>query len=274
MQLFEHHYHIEIKGVALKRISHISDVHLTTWDALSSEEEILKAEERTEIWKGRVPNVPEPYVDPIESLAQYGHMLEIATQTDALVLSGDIMDYVSGGNARAMERGVENLPIPVLAVCGNHEKAELIPDGMRLSMMKQPVYSIDLGDLLLIGINNGQRVLTREQLDTLKASFDCGKPVILVMHIPYVMSSVEIGDQEYVTRRGDYARFNPEGAPEEVQELLDLICAPESPVAAVLTGHMHNGTVTKLREGLYQYGVAHGIGGHMNVYTVGEKKEN
>lgn len=266
-------YHIPAKGVERRIICHFSDVHLTAYDEQSDEEEKRIAVQKTEDWaKGRL-HFAQFYQEPCgeeqmaDSRLQFIRLLEAANETDAAVITGDVMDYVSGGNLRAVEQGLCTLSVPYVMVCGNHDRAQDIPDGLNLSVIKQPVSVMNLGDLQIVGIDDSDRCITAAQLATLEKLLDTGKKTIIAMHIPIMTE----GNRNILMRCGEYFRLNEyDGCPQENEAFLSLITREDSPVVAVLTGHLHFGNVSEISHGRYQYGVSQGITGSMHLYTIGE----
>ena len=233
-------YSIPVKGVAKKTICHFSDIHLTAYDALSTPEEKEKALQDTQGWMDTRRFFAEKYGYPTgaaqmaDSRDQYARLLALANTTDAAVITGDIMNQVTPADLRATEAGLAALQVPFIAVCGNHESPEELPDGMRLSVMKEPVSVVDLGDIQIVGINNHRRVITPEQLTRLETLLSTEKPTVVAFHIPLLTP----GNRDAVYGCGEYFRMNEyEGCPAENDRFRELISA--SPVVAVLTGHLH-----------------------------------
>ena len=126
---------------------------------------------------------------------------------------------------------------------------------------------VDLGDLQIVGIDNQERRITPEQLDTLRGLLATGKKTVVAMHVPLVNEE----NYKAVYGCGEYFRMNDyEGCPPENDEFIALLTAPDSPVVAVLTGHLHFQNVSHLSDRLCQYGVSQGITGNVHLYTIGE----
>lgn len=200
-----------------------------------------------------------------DSRLQFARLLALANTADAAVMTGDVMDNVTPGNIRATEAGFASLQIPFIAVCGNHEPWETLPDGMLLSRMKQPVFTVDLGDLRLVGVNNADRIITPEQLTQVEALLADGKPTVVALHVPMLTPD----NYAAVYGCGEYFRMNDfDGCPPENDRFRTLVSA--APVVAVLSGHLHFQCVTEIANGVVQYGVSQGITGNVHLYTIGE----
>ena len=266
-------YDIPVKGVAKKTICHFSDVHLTAYDDLSTPEEKERALKDTQGWMDTRRYFAEKHGCPTgeaqmaDSRLQLERLLSLANTTDAAVITGDVMNNVTPADIRATEAGFSALRVPFVAVCGNHEPAHLLPDGMLLSVMKQPVSVVDLGDLQLVGVDNADRVITPDQLAQIEALLATGKPTVLALHVPM------LNEENYgaVYSCGEYFRMHDyDGCPQENYRLRDLVTAADSPVVAVMSGHLHFTCISTFSNGVKQYGVSQGITGNVHVYTIGE----
>ena len=264
-----HHYEIPIKGVKKKTVFHFSDSHLTGADALSTLEEWDQSEKKTAAWRITRRDFGNAYNEPVSELDafdQYMEMIREGNKHDAVVITGDTADFVSGATLRMLEKGLSELTVPYAIVAGNHEPEQELPDGLRLSVMKQPFYTVDLGDLVIAAFNDQERCITTEQLAALKELKELGKPVIVIMHVP-VMTE---GNRDELLKAGVYFQLNYEGCPQENHEFIAELSAADSPVAAVFTGHLHFLCISEIANGVVQYGSSQSIAGHCNVYTIGE----
>ena len=266
-----HNYNVNVKGIAKKVIYHFSDIHLSEYDSFSDEQEKLFAIERTNIWEERRVAKAKHYKEPCSeeqlqsSYQHFVNLLAEAEKGDALILTGDICDYISGANIRAVNNCFSKLTIPYMYVCGNHEKPELIPDGNVVSQIKNPVQILDLGDVVIFGVDNSRRQVTAEQTEQLKRAFLLGKPLIVAMHVPIMTD----GNQEEFEKRGAYVQFNGKDAGKETLEFVDLIKENANSIIAVLAGHLHYIDNTQVVPGVMQYVSSQGILGNINRYEIG-----
>ena len=265
-------FRIPIPGVQKKVIYHFSDIHLTLWDSLSDPEEIRKANEGVEGWNGTrswfAKHYGEPDTPPQQKSApkHFSDLLKLAQSGDALVMAGDICDYVSGPNLRYLEQQLESFPAPWLAVCGNHDLAADIPEGYLYSRIRQPLQVLDLGDLLLVGLDDSLRTITPEQNQQLQQLLPLEKPMILVLHIPIM----EEDNRELLLSCGEYFRLNHSEADEETLKFIGLVQHNTDQIAAVLAGHLHFHNECEIAPGLIQYVSSQGILGNINRYEIGE----
>lgn len=271
-QLIIHEYHIRIKGVKRKILYQFSDVHLCLADADSTPRDRERAEARTQSWreerlqfaKGHGEACGEELQIPAEE--HLAHLLKaVAKDGDALVIAGDLFDFVNEASARAYDRYFADFTVPHLFVCGNHEPKKDIPDGYAMASIKQPVQIMDLGDLTIVGFDDSDRTITPEQLAALQRLLAQGKPLIIAMHIP-----IQAEGNEAHEKCDDYFRLNYPGAPRENLAFIDLIRQNADKIAAVLTGHLHFLNTYEIAPGLVQYVSSQGILGNLNRFVIGE----
>lgn len=268
-----HEFKIPIPGVKKKLLWHFSDVHLALHDALSSPEEAAKAAEATagwvdgRLWFSQHYGEPDAPCQRKSAREHFDALLELAATGDAVILAGDICDYVSLANLRHLDSRLKDLDTPVLAVCGNHDKAEDIPDGYVYSGTKAPVQLLDLGDLLLVGLDDSCRKITREQNRQFLEILSLGKPVIVVLHIPIMTE----GNRELLLDCGDYFRLNHPEADEDTLKFIEILRRNTSQIVAVLAGHLHFRNESEIAPGLTQYVSSQGILGNIHRYEIGEE---
>ena len=261
-------YQIPVKGVAKKVLYHISDIHLAHSDDPSTEEKPLDYETWLKGWpcfsrQYHEPCAPEQMKRPEEHLAC---LLNLAEQGDAIVLTGDICDKISNTNLRILEDALSKVEKPWLAVCGNHDLAKDIPDGFLYSRIKEPVQLLDLGDLILFGVDDSQHRITQEQIQQLQDVLALGKPVIIVLHIPIMTED----NRDLLLNCGDYFRLNHPEATEETLAFIELIRQNPEKIVAVLAGHLHFHNESEIGPGIPQYVNSQSVLGNINRYTIGE----
>ena len=270
-----HNHIISVPGIGKKVLYHFSDVHLSCHDAFSTPEEVHKAQSTSASWDGTrlwfSQRYGEPDTDSQRKPARehFDTLLGLAEGADAVILAGDICDYVCPANLRFLNSRLENLNTPFLAVCGNHDQAEDIPDGYVYSQIKAPVQVLDLGDLILVGLDDSCRRITKEQNRQFLEILSQEKPVIVVLHIPIMTE----GNRELLLECGDYFRLNHPEADEDTLEFIDLLRQNAPQIVALLAGHLHFRNESEIAPGLMQYVSSQGILGNVNRYEIGEVDE-
>lgn len=267
-----HKFNIPVKGVKKKTIYHFSDTHLTEYDSLSDTAEKERAIKQTAAWENVRSGFASAYNEPYEEAQKisgkehFENLIKLASGGDALVMAGDILDYVNGANLRIAEKGFASLECPFVSVCGNHEKADEIPETGAVSVMRKDVQTVEFDDLIILGFDNSKRIITLRQNDILADAFKKGKAVVIAMHIPIMTK-----DNENALRKaGEYFQLNYDGCPEENIRFIDMIKENASQVVAVLAGHLHFNNISEITEGVTQYVSSQGVTGNINEYTIGE----
>ena len=267
-----HEYNIKIKGVSPKIIYQFSDVHLNLADELSSPEEVEDTQNRIVNWhrirEKFTTRFSEPYGDDqrLEAEEHFENLVaEAKKDGDALVITGDVFDHLNCAHLRFFEKRFADLGIPYVFACGNHEYVNDIPRDSALAEIARPVQELDLGDVLIMALENSQRLITREQIDALKARLAEDKPIIVAMHVP-----IQAEHNEIHKTCSEYFRLNYEGCPAENLEFIDLLYKNTGKIAAILAGHLHFLNVCELAPGLTQYVSTQGITGNINRIVIGE----
>ena len=265
-------FYIPAKNIKKKTILHFSDLHVAVYDEFSSGIDKKFSILANEHWMERRKFLAEKYNEPYGEnemcdIVKHGEdLFKLASQADAAVVTGDLMDYISDANFRWLEDKFSELDVPYVIVRGNHEKFLKLPEDSKLNILEQDVSITDLGDMQIIGIDNANRKITSSQLSEIKNLLG-DKPSIIAMHVPIMTEQ----NRELLLDYGEYFRMNEyDGCPKENQEFIELISDPKANVVAVLTGHLHFGNISEIGNGLLQYGVSHAITGNAYSITIGE----
>ena len=267
--LIFHEYRIPIPGVSRKVIHHFSDVHLCPADEQSPLEERNFSDEKTTGWLSLRLDFAKQFGElrsaPVAATTYFEELMQAAAEGDALVVAGDIFDYVNDAALRTYAARFADLALPHVYVRGNHEPASDIADDSAMAQIKRPVQILDLGDVIIAGFDDANRAITAEQLQALRDLLAQPKPLIIAMHIP-----IQVQENELHRLCDDYFRLNHASAPKENLEFIDLICQNTDKIAAVLTGHLHFLNTFEIAPGLTQYVSSQGILGNINRYIIGE----
>ena len=239
-----HEYKIPAKGIKKKTIYHFSDVHLTEYDALSDENEKAKAKGETLYWENMrcefAEKHNEPYIKENET-STHTHLeniLSAAEDGDALIITGDLCDYINGANLRTVQHKLSNFKKPFMYVLGNHENKDEI-----------------LEDLCYSKIKNAE----------LKKALNTGKPLLIAMHVPIMTED----NRELLLESGEYFQLNHKDATPETYEFIDIIKQNREQIVAVLAGHLHFRNNTEIAKGVTQYVSSQGALGNINRYEIG-----
>ena len=267
---------INAKGVKRSyRFLHISDAHVAVASENASDEERALAEKQAKRWSLGV----------LTSTCAFEEMLKYVrhVRPDALLIAGDAVDYQDEATADWMVgrlAALKNEGIDTLYAFGNHEGAsyvESIPDYRAYYdlysdvMGGDPSFQImDLGDLLLVAVEDSMRDITESQLERMRSVIAEAKEreisIILLLHIPIFAdelapSVLKIWGPSFML--GSLAEDSP-----TVHEFCNLIKSEESPIAAVLAGHIHYSQKGYVSPGRMQYVSAPAFEGFVYDITV------
>lgn len=191
----------------------------------------------------------------ISSAEQFPGWMEYANESgvDAVLFGGDIIDYPSEANVTFMHENLAKLEMPYLYTLGNHDwtypweymtdtaKAEYIP--MLEPAIKEDgtIQVLDMDEFVVVSVDNSSNQVSPEALEEYLKILDMGRPVIVMVHVPFMTQSVlarsrEVWDSPVVIGAGNYGGIYPT---EESVAFVEATTAADSPVIAVLAGHVH-----------------------------------
>ena len=264
-------FKIERSDVKRKVIYHFSDVHLTEQDALSDEAERKRSDELTSAWERVRKDFAlyhgESYED-FQIISAKEHLKRLVDRSmdgDALVMTGDIIDFNGGANVRAFDEIFSAFDKPFISVCGNHEDGKALPDGFLFSKTKEGTQVIEFDDLLIFGIDDSKGFITKEQNERFVELLSSGKPIIVAMHIPLLTD----GNKEKLSILDEYFYLNNSKIDCETERFIKLLKENSNQLAAVFSGHLHFGNESEIESGLTQYVASQGILGNINKCIIG-----
>lgn len=234
---------------------HISDAHVAVAGKGDGAQALARVEKQTRQWSagGISP------VTTFEEILDYTER----EKPDALLMAGDCVDYISAPNVAYMERRLTALQTPVLYAYGNHEGGSYdvtVPDPRvyyseySALMGETPDFQVmDLGDLLVVAVDDSDRRITEEQLNSFRQVFDGGKPIFLLLHIPLCTESLS---PDVMRIWGHTFMIGNEHSTPETLEFCRMVKSPESPVQAILAGHVHFAHTGEFAAGRMQYTAA------------------
>ncbi|MDA7415097.1 phosphodiesterase [Xenophilus arseniciresistens] len=162
-------------------------------------------------------------------------VLALRQRPDAVVVTGDLVDFGREAEYAHLQALLAPLPMPVYLLPGNHDEREQLrrsfPDHRYLGTEGHVQYSVKVGPLRLIALDTAETGqphgrLCRARLDWLAAELArChGEPVVLAMHHPPFKTLIGHMDDIGLL----------EGAPE-----LEALVARHPNVERILCGHLH-----------------------------------
>ena len=272
-------HRLALKGLGRTyRFMHVTDVHIAT--AYPDEPERMQKE--AELRGGH-------YFPPFEGFTagtRFPFFFREAENSgmDGILLTGDICDFPSRSNLDILKSGLENSGVPAVYCMGNHDwtflenyqsdshKDEFIPEyyGMvnhrsdaagKISsgLLPGSVFwkLADFGEFLVFAFDNGRNRVLPETVEAFKDVLAAGRPVILSCHVPFYSPTLREPTVDYW--HSDILLGGTEvHADGPTQEFIDLMKAPDSPVRAVVAGHIHFDHEDMLNENIVQFTTTEG----------------
>ncbi len=267
---------IKIKGLTEpKNIVGIADTHLTLIDDREDEYSHTLQKERSYMF----PNA----LHCMEEIKQYIK----ETKPDAVMACGDIIDFPSAKNLEYADDFFNNCCKNYIYTFGNHDwnyprtynnvanwRGNTPKFRSFLKDNNPSVQVLDLGEVLLVALDNSTDYMFLDTLEQFKEVAAIGKPMILLMHLAFY--TPEMGDLAVDGQPQDIMLVM--GVPEEKREhvkhctsclenevsreFIRMMYDPEVPVVATCSGHLHYEfkdrdyvAETEYMPGRYQFGL-------------------
>lgn len=177
-----------------------------------------------------------------------------AYRADGIIFGGDMIDFVSQSNVDILKKGFLNIDTPYMYLRADHDfgtwySGFMMDHGDALALHEQiseykDVYIMEYEEFYILGWNNSTSDMTGEGLRRAEEIWDDGKPIILATHVP-LDSVIDNGLKEESARMDPHGRsklwghgslYHPN---ETTTTFLNMVYDSQSPVKAVLSGHLH-----------------------------------
>lgn len=250
------------------KIVHFSDVHVIFANPNDDKETYEKALKQEDAWyrvrKDFANHFNEicneehmiPSIKCLDNLIDYSMSLNI----DALVMSGDILDYYSKSNLDYLTNALKRVNVPFILTCGNHEKAEIF-DEITNNQSDFSVYKFE--EFKLIGLDDSTKKINEKQLNLLKEELKDNVPIILCMHIPVMTKH----NEKEMSKFDSYFVINYKECDETTSEFLKLI-ENEPLITNILCGHTHGKGESNFANNKKQFCASSGLIGYLNNITI------
>ncbi len=208
------------------------------------------------------------------------HMASVIAdwEADGVIFGGDMMDFISEGNIKLFQKGLEKIKTPYMYLRADHDQGTWysgyqLTDQDAVDMQKeiceyQDMFVQDFGEFYVLGWNNSTSQLSEAGLQLAESIWDDGKPIILATHVP-LNSLVDTSLAEAAAAFDHKGRkklwgldclYYPNGT---TVGFMNMVFDKESPVKAVLSGHLHFKHMVPLSEETMQYVFAPSFEGNM-----------
>ena len=204
---------------------------------------------------------------------------ELPDALDGVLLTGDIIDFPSPPNMKALSDFLENLKVPYVFVLGNHDWAYFDDYHTPHSIIaNRPLFSgwsngntfvhkKQIGELTFVAVDNTMELYEDGIAETLADALKDEKNVLLMQHVPLYIPSLHEDTFSYwkedTNIGGDGNCKN-----ENWKKITDLILAEDSPVKALITGQLHFNHEDLLGDKIPQYVTGTATEGHVRLFVI------
>lgn len=275
--------YITIPGAQSADIAWVSDLHIVTdyeeggttstgLDVQSRYEEFVQTstgKHADEIW---------PYI--VEYIN--GH------DFDAAIFGGDMMDYCSENNLKAIKDGIKDVNTQTMYIRADHDYNYYFGSGFDDSDAKSGHQSIDgnsqsnkeikFDGFSIVGVDFSQTQMSSDTLSILQDKYNSADKVLTVTHVPYASNvdptleelskSFRQGRVYYWSKNSN--TYYPTG---NTQEYLDMIYREDTKSAYVLAGHMHKSWEGDITNNLREHIFGPAYDGHVGAIHINKKNE-
>ncbi|MDE7270088.1 MAG: metallophosphoesterase [Acetatifactor sp.] len=224
----------------------LTDTHVVIQDETDSPQEAAEGAARQAEFRN---------TEGVSAAEQFKDWIDYANEQgmDTVLLGGDIIDYPSAGNLDFLEEQLGRLDMPYLYTPGNHDwtypweymtefgKENYLPLLEPYMEENTDIHTWETEDLLIIAVDNSPGQVSHEAMERYEELLDTEKPVIVLVHVPFLTQSVlararEEWDSGVVIGGGNYGGIYEN---DDSKRFVKLTTAEESPVELMLAGHVH-----------------------------------
>lgn len=248
----QHNYDIQDETIVIPGLSknysylYLTDAHTVVLNEEDSEQVNEYATQRLEEFT---------FQNQYTSKEQFDNWMEYMKKLnlDGLLLGGDIIDSPSKGNLEYLQIELSQISIPYLYNLGNHDwtypweymtdlsKTTYLPLLSPMLQDSPAIQTLENDEFIIVAVDNSSNQINDEALQEYKEILNMKKPVILMLHVPLLTQSVltkakETWPSGVVLGGGNYGGIYPD---EVSTEFIELTTQDNSPVVAVLAGHVH-----------------------------------
>ena len=251
---------IRIKGLRRSyRILHITDAHVIHWSDEDLDSVISYGVHTgkpliSRFAKKRVPIFTR---DGVETKTMFIRLCDFLKENpdfvDAVVFTGDILDFYTDAACELVFENLKKLPMPYIFTMGNHDSIFSNHTGEKIKEIfdtlcggDSEIQKLKLGELTLVGSDNNHYRYDSSTAEKLEKAILGEENVILCQHVP--LHSEALAKAYSDAGHQNLAIGNNPEKDDGYNEIMKIITAKGSPVRAVLAGDSHidfSGPLTK-----------------------------
>lgn len=196
----------------------------------------------------------------INSSSQFECWMDIANRmnVDAVLLGGDTIDYLTKENVDFAMSNLDTLKMPYLYTMGNHDSYDALgrysmpfnpDDELLVGLSKGENFEcqvMEFEDFLVVSINDfasgAKAEVSQRALAEFKEIYNQKKPILLMLHVPITTSNTEQLRIDCRNIRGDDRLLGYDldyEISDSTKEFYEMVLRDDTPVFAVLGGHIH-----------------------------------
>ena len=266
------HKKVQIEGLKnTYTFLHITDLHLVCISEDETMARIEHAKARKESF--RVNGITSDMW--LEKLMKYANDRKV----DAVLLTGDILDFPSPEAIMTLKQALETLEMPYVYIIGNHDWSYLDdyhteasikrdrPLLRTLSAGNEEFHTVKVGEVTFVAVDNSTDAYSREMISWLEETLAREENVILLQHIPLYCDTLHEDSAAFWGE--DLTLGKGAVAPDDSADLVKDILLGEPAVKAVICGHLHFEHKDLVGGILPQYITALSAHGNATLFEVG-----
>ena len=265
---------IEIEGIKEEyKFLYMADLHIIVPSEDVAESDLTTVNTRYNTWA--INSNGQKSKDIYNYLVKKINSVDV----DAVLMGGDMMDYLSEANWNHMNEGLKQLNKPFLFATADHDSQTYYTNydwdkstRLRSEMSQGLIDKLEYDEFIVLSINESTSYISDAALEEIRKVFEIGKPIIIVTHVPFDSSiDSELGEKSLVAWRnrkllwGKDCYYVPNST---MQSLIDMLNAEDTPVVAVLAGHVHYEHIGMINENVKQYVFNPAYSGEVVLFTI------
>lgn len=207
----------------------------------------------------------------------------IHEKVDAVILSGDIIDFPSPENIEFLKTQLARLPMPYLYIFGNHDWQYFDEtDTEYLNSVVRPQFdaffkgdshwqTLKIGELCFAGIDNSADYAPAGTASLLEKLSETENDIILVQHVP-LYSETLAPESMKVWQGRDICLGGLSGIPDAESDRVIRLISQNPAFKAVIAGHLHFEHFDYINSRIPQYVAGQGNLGDCSLFDISPSK--